>query len=491
MATLLEMWFTALLIVLSRLRHAFSVPQFAPVLEVVVNPPLQATLTQGAVARQLRSMALPMVWGLLATMSFNTVDTLFVARLGEDALAAMGFVFPVIMVVTSVSIGLGAGASSAISRAVGAGDHHRVRRLTTDATSLTALLSIAACLLGWLTIDPLFTALGATPELLPLIHDYMAIWYLGAPFLMVPMISLSALRALGRSQIQGTLMVIAAVLNAILDPLLIFGLWGFPRLEIQGAAVASLITRVLTLVAAFLVLQSRFRVLVTPFAPWRQIKQSWSALTYVGLPAMASSLIVPIASGIVVKLVAGFGVIAVAGLGVALRIEPLALIVFYALSGVVGPFCGQNKGAGHYDRLLEILRVVTTFCLLFGLLVALLLWLGAPYVGRLFSDSDTVVQVVTLYLSIVPISYGAYGLVMSITATFNGLGLPGPGFVISFLRVLGLYVPMAAVGMWLWELPGLFVATALANGGIAVIAFLWLSRVLKEQHNRQVAANFL
>lgn len=444
-----------------------------------MNSPLQATLTQGSVAGHLRRMAMPMVWGLLATMSFNAVDTFFVARLGEAPLAAMGFVFPVIMVVTSIAIGLGAGASSAISRIIGAGDDYQVRRLATDAVSLATLISVSVCVLGWLTIDPLFVALGATPELLPYVHDYMAIWYLSAPFLIVPMISLSTLRALGHSQIQGSLMVGAALLNAILDPVLIFGLAGFPRLEIQGAALASLITRVVTLIAAFVILQKRFQVMINPVTSWLRLRQSWSTVFHVGLPAIASNLVIPVASGIVVKLVAGFGIVAVAGLGVALRIEPIALIVFYALSGVVGPFSGQNKGAGQFDRLFETLRVITVFCLLFGLAMALLLWFGGAYVARLFSDSDTVLRVVTLYLSIVPLSYGAYGLVMSVNAIFNGLGFPAPGLVISFLRVMGVYLPLALAGMWLWDLPGLFVATALANCTVGAIAYFWLSRVLK------------
>ncbi|MGQ9425463.1 MATE family efflux transporter [Gilvimarinus sp. F26214L] len=438
-------------------------------------------MIHGSVAGHLRTMALPMVWGLLASMSFNAVDTLFVAQLGEGPLAAMAFTFPVIMVVTSIAIGLGAGASSAISRTIGAGDDDKVRRLVTDAITLATLISVAVCVLGWFTIDPLFVALGATPDLLPFIHDYMAIWYLSAPFLMVPMISLSALRALGQSHIQGSLMVAAAVLNAILDPLLIFGLGGFPRLEIQGAAIASLVTRVMTLLVAFYVLHKHFRVFVSPLAGWRQLQASWRTVFHVGLPAIASNLIIPVASGITVKLVAGYGVIAVAGLGVALRIEPIALIVFYALSGVVGPFCGQNKGAGHYDRLFETLRVITVFCLLFGFAMALVLWLSGPYVGRLFSDSETVLEVVTLYLAIVPVSYGAYGLVMSVNAMFNGLAKPVPGLVISFLRVMGVYLPLAFAGMWLWGLTGLFVAAALSNGVVALIAHFWLSNTMRAE----------
>lgn len=456
-----------------------------------MNSSIQATLTQGSVPRHLYTMAAPIVWGLLATMSFNAVDTIFVAQLGDAPLAAISFTFPVIMVVTSFAIGLGAGSSSTISRAIGAGKHEQVRRLATDALSLATLISIAVCTIGWLTIDPLFTALGATEELLPLIQDYMSVWYLSAPFLMVPMISLSALRALGFAKIQGILMMAAALMNAILDPLLIFGVWGLPRLEIEGAAWASLITRIFMLITAVSILQGRFRMLTNPFVHWQQLINSWTRILHVGVPALMSNLIIPIASGIVVKLASAFGTDAVAGLGVAVRIEPIALIVFYALSGVVGPFCGQNLGAGKIDRMQEAVRVITKFCLLFGLVLALVLWLLGPQFASLFTDSEDIASVAIRYFMIVPLSYGAYGLVMSVIAIFNGLGLPTPGFTVSFARVIGVYLPLAFIGKWLWQLQGLFLATCLTNLVVGAIAIVWLHKTLAtfkstEQENETV-----
>src|SRR5690606_6985973 len=128
-------------------------------------PPLNATLTEGHVSRQLTTMALPMVWGLMATMSLNAIDTFFIAHLGREPLAALSFTFPIIMMVTSLSIGLGAGTSSAVARAIGEGDSLAARRLATDAMSLTLLISVSVCLLGWWFLESIFLALGATPEL--------------------------------------------------------------------------------------------------------------------------------------------------------------------------------------------------------------------------------------------------------------------------------------------------------------------------------------
>lgn len=441
--------------------------------------PLTATLTEGPVAGQLRSLALPMVWGLMATMSFNVVDTFYVAQLGNQPLAAMSFTFPVVMIITSLGIGLGAGSSSAVSRAIGEGNSGLARRLATDAISLTFLISGGMCLLGWLLMDPLFTLLGASAELRPLIRDYMSIWFISAPFLMVPMVCLSALRALGMSYIQGYLMSAAALFNALLDPVLIFGLWMFPALELQGAALATLVTRILTFLVAFYILAFRVHLLTYPWVAWSALRRSWQTIVHVGLPAMVANVIVPLASAVITMMVARYGADAVAGLGVAMRIEPLMLIAFYALSGVIGPFFGQNLGARKTQRLTEALRVLTVFCLGLGLLLAILLWgFGRPLAG-LFSEHARVLSVAAFYLAVVPFSYGAYGIVMSVNAAFNGLGKPMPAMVLSAGRVVYVFLPLAFAGQWLFGLEGIFVASALANVLVGVWAWSWLRRYIR------------
>lgn len=436
--------------------------------------PLQATLIEGRVSTQLKHLALPLMWGLMATMSLNAIETFFVAQLGREPLAALSFTFPIIMVLTSLAIGLGAGTSSAVARAIGEGDSTKARRLATDAMSLTFIISVSVCILGWITLEPLFLALGATPDLIPLIRSYMSIWYFSAPCLMVPMVCLSALRAMGMSQVQGYLMGGAALVNVLLDPILIFGLLGAPALGLQGAALATLITRALMLIVAFYILHTRLQMLVNPFPSWDALKRSWLAIIEVGIPAMAANVIVPFASAIVVAMVATYGTDAVAALGIATRIEPLALIAFYALSGVIGPFFGQNLGAGKIDRLQDALHVLTRFCLAFGLAIALLLGFFGSEITQLFGGHDEVVTIAALYLGIVPISYGAYGLVMSVNAAFNGMGKPWPAMLISAGRVLYVYLPLAWIGQQFWGMKGIFIATALANISLGVWAWLWL-----------------
>jgi len=452
-----------------------------------MNKPLHAILTEGGVAMHLKTMAVPMVWGLLATMLMNAIEAFYIAHLGREALAAFSFTFPVVMVLTSVGIGLGAGTSSAIARAIGEGDEHKAQRLATDAMSLTFILSVAVCALGWFTLEPLFLAMGATPELIPLIRSYMSIWYFSAPCLLVPMVSLAALRAMGMSQIQGYLMSGAALFNVLLAPLCIFGYGVIPAMGLQGAAIATLITRLCMLVIALVILRRRVNLLINPFAGWSPVFASWKIIFYVGVPAMCANVIIPVASAIVVKMMAVYGTDAVAGLGIAMRIEPLMLIVFYALSGVIGPFFGQNSGAGKYARLSEAVNVLTRFSLALGLVLAIILWLFGGYIASLFGGHTEVIVIAASYLAIAPISYGAYGIIMSINAAFNGLGRPWPAMTLSAARVLFVYLPLAYIGQLLWQMQGIFIATAATNILIGVWGWWWIRRHIDhlEQRSQQ------
>jgi putative MATE family efflux protein len=225
-----------------------------------------------------------MILGLAGIVTFNLVDTFFVGQLGAMELAALSFTFPVVMVIGSLALGLGSGASAVISRAIGEKDIDRVRRLTTDSLILSLILVGTCILVGFLTIDPLFKTLGATPELLPLIKQYMVIWYPGMVFLVVPMVGNNAIRATGDTKTPGLIMLLAAVVNAIMDPLLIFGLGPFPRLELQGAAIATVVARAITLAVALWVLGRRDRMLTTKVDSLRAVYASWKSILYIGMP---------------------------------------------------------------------------------------------------------------------------------------------------------------------------------------------------------------
>ena len=292
----------------------------------------KAKLTQGGIVNNMLHLAIPMFVGIAGIVAFNLVDTYFVGRLGTDALAAMSFTFPVIMVINSIAMGLGLGTTSVISRMIGTEDRSIVKRITTDTLVLGILIASVFIIIGFSTMKPLFTVLGAKGNVLKLVISYMSVWYLGAGFVFIPMIGNSAIRGTGDTKTPSIIMLIAISLNVLLDPLLIFGFGSIPALGLKGAAIATVSSRFFTMLAAFFVLIKREKLIEISRPVVMEVFNSWKKVLYIGIPASATNLIIPVSMGIITRLISGYGTVAVAGFGVAIRIEMLALSVIHALS---------------------------------------------------------------------------------------------------------------------------------------------------------------
>ncbi|NEO91223.1 MAG: MATE family efflux transporter [Moorea sp. SIO3G5] len=434
---------------------------------------MKQNLIEGKVSSQLTRLTIPMIWGVFAVIAFNLIDTYFVGQLGTKPLAAMSFTFPVVMTLGSLAMGLGVGASSVIARAIGEGDLQKVRRLTTDSLTLSLLVVALFTFLGLATIDPLFTALGADADVLPLIRSYMQIWYWGMICLVIPMVGNSAIRASGNTAIPSVIMTVAAFVNIALDPVLILGLGGFPRLELAGAAIATVISRATTLVVALWFLNNRLQMLCFNLPKLRVILESWKKILYVGLPAAGTSMVSPISIGVITGLLASYGTIAVAGFGIASRVESFSQIVLIAISASIGPFVGQNWGAKKYLRVHQALRLSFLFCLFWGVLVTVILAPTAPWLASLFNNNPEVITITATYLLIVPISYAGTGVILVASSTFNALGKPLPSVVMMVTRMVVLYIPLAYLGSQLFGVNGIFAAACISNVAVGLGAYIW------------------
>ncbi len=445
-------------------------------------------LTEGPVGRHLVAMTAPVVLGIVTMMGQALIDAWFLGKVGDRALAAHAFAFPILMIVTSVAIGLGAGTSSVVARALGADNHARARRLSSDSLLLSFLITAAVSVIGVLTINPLFRLLGAPEDMLPLIGGFMRILYAGVPFVVVGMVGMASMRATGDTRLPSKLMIGGSILNIALDPILIFGVGPIPALGLNGAAWAGLLARGTILVGALYLLRHRLDLISFNRPDPGELRSSWRDILHVGVPAAGTNVIVPVGTAVITALIARYGPDAVAGFGVASRIESMALVIYYALSGIIGPFVGQNLSANREDRILRALRLCMLFCVASGLALAALLALSAAWLPTLFSDSESVVRIATLFLWIAPLGYGAYGMVMVMNASFNGLGYPMPGVGISVGRIALLYVPLAFAGMWFYDAAGIFAAYAIANIVSGIVAYEWAKRVVRRQCNEQAAA---
>lgn len=447
----------------------------------------KAQLVQGTVLGTITRLSGPMLVGALTMVMFNLIDTYFVGQLGTRELAAVSFTFPVVMLIASLALGLGVGASAVISRTIGAGDEEQVRRLTTDSLILGLMIVIFFSIIGLLTIDPLFTLLGADAETLPFIRDYISIWYVALMFVVIPMVGNSAIRATGDARTPAMIMIFAVTVNGILDPILIFGFGPIPALGVQGAALATAISRGLTMLAALYVLHFRERMLTFRLPGLPVLVASWRRILYVGIPAGATQMLIPLSTGIITGMVAVYGTEAVAAYGVASRMEMFGLVVIVAVSMSLTPFVGQNWGAKRMDRVVRALRYSQMFALGWGALLMIVFGVFGPQIAPIFNDDPAVIEPLARYLWIVPLSFGLQGVLTVVNASLNALNRPLQSAGLSMLRLFGLYVPVAVVLSNWMGLDGIFVAAAVANIGSGLIAWWWARRALSsEQASRPV-----
>ena len=450
-------------------------------------PQTAPKLTQKPVLLTLFTMAVPMLGGTFAMNAFNLTDTWFVAQLGTLPLAAMSFSFPVVMLLNSITFGLGTGATAVVSHALGRHDHESARRITTHTLILAAIVVIVVSSGGLLTIDPVFSALGAEALVLPLIREYMVIWYLGVVFMVLPMMAGNIIRATGDTVSPSVIMVIASILNMILDPIMIFGLLGFPLMGIRGAALATVLSRAVSCVVVLWVLIRRHHLLALRIPSWRSMLASWKEVLEIGLPSSFSNILVPISGAVITRIVAQYGEPAVAACGAGSRIEMFAFMIPMTLGVSLVPFVGQNYGAKRLDRIREGQRYSYTFAFLFGIIIAISFALFSGFFARLFSQDREVIEVLTRYLLIVPLGYGMMEVHRYSGFFLNGLKQPLHATGVNVLRVLGLLVPFSFLGGYFWGIHGIFWGRALADIFSGIAGMIWSNAILKKIMREQAS----
>ena len=431
-------------------------------------------LTEGPVVKKLFLLTVPMIFGMLSMVLFNLVDSFFVSRLGVEQLAAMGFTFPIVMLVASIALGFSVATASVVSNAIGKGNPHEIRRLTTDSLIISLFIVVICAALGLFTMDRVFRLLGADGRILFFVKQYMRIWYLGVAFVVIPMVGNSAIRACGDTLLPSLIMVTSTIVNIILDPLLIFGLWIFPKMGLEGAAIATVIARAVGLVMSLLILHFKEKLIELTLPPMKELIASAKQIFYIGIPSAASRILMPLTMAIVIRIVATFGPVPVAAMGVAIKIEMFVFMVIMALSTALIPFVGQNFGAKNLDRVKEAVSKANTFSFIWGLGAFIVLIFLAVPLGNLFGKNAEVAQCIALYLWIVPISYGLRGSAFLVSTVLNAVRKPFISISVNLARMFVFYIPLAIIGRHLGGLQGLFTGLTVANIGAGLMAlFVW------------------
>ncbi len=448
-----------------------------------------AKLTRGTIRGHLVTQTLPMVFAVAAIMSIGLVDSYFIGQLGSQELAAISFIFPISMALSSLGVGVSVGINSVIARSLGEGDTQRAARRANFGIVFASVFGIAMALLLWALINPLFRLMQAPPELMPLIRAYMVPFALGFPLLMGIMGINGILRGQGEAKRTSMISLTYASVNWVLDPILITGALGFEGFGIAGAAYASIAGYALAVMFGLYLLGTTALPLNLKLLKNSDLGESFKAILSVAAPASFSNAINPIGLAVLTALIASQGQAAVAGFGAAGRLQSFAVVPLLALSSSIGAIVGQNWGAQKPERSQRALLWAGIFAIGYGLALAVVLFAAGGWFADFFTEDPAVISAFASYLSIAAWGYAGYGVLIISNGALNGVGRAGTALVQSFARVFLVMLPFAWLMRPNWGAEAIFAAELAANviGGSVAGFIVW--RVLRGGNPQAAAAS--
>ena len=434
-----------------------------------------AKLVRGSITGHLVGQTAPAIIGVAAIMSIGLVDAYFIGQLGSDQLAAISFIFPISVALSSLGVGVMVGINSVVARALGEGDEEKATRRANFGLAFAATCGVTIGLLLYLLLDPLFALMNASDDLLPYIRTYMRPYAMGFPLILGIMGLNGVLRGQGEARKTSVVSVTYAAANWVLDPILITGAFGFEGLGIAGAAYATIAGWACGVLMAFF-LARRTSI---PIDPGRLRECSLidpaMAIAKVAGPAAFSNSINPIGLSILTAMIASSGQDAVAGFGAAGRLQSFATVPLLALSGAIGSIVGQNWGAREFDRARHAALYAGGFCILWGLSTATVLFAAGEWFAGFFTEEAAVKQEFARYLAIAAWGYAGFGLLIVANGILNAIDQARYALLQSIVRVLLVMLPVAWLLQSDWGSEAIYTAELAANlfGAVSGAALIY------------------
>lgn len=427
----------------------------------------------GSLMRHVAVMSFTASIGIMAIFAVDFVDVMFISMLGQAELAAaVGYAGTLLFFTNSINIGLSIAAASLVAKALGSNKEKEAKEYATSVAILAFLTSVLVPILVFPNLSFLLNFLGAEGETLRFATSYCQIILPSMCFMGFAMTSMAILRAYGDARSSMLVTLSGGIVNALLDPVLIFW-FGF---ELDGAACASVTARACMMVyGLWMVIQKHNGF---AFPSLSLFRRDLAVVSAIAVPAILTNLATPVGNAIITREIAHFGNEAVAAMAVIGRLTPLAFAVVLALSGAIGPIVGQNFGAGQFDRVraafIDGLKFVAAYVLIAAIL---LFFLRAPIAG-MFDATGEMRTLIYLFCGPLALSQFFNGALFVCNASFNNLGRPLYSTILNWSRyTLGTW-PFALFGASLAGASGVLIGQAVGGMLFAVVGIVLARRLM-------------
>lgn len=409
---------------------------------------------------------------------YNLTDAYFLGKLGKAELSAPTIVLNLVLFLIMFALGLSAAGSTLISQAKGKGDRERVDFYLGQTTLVIQVLAFLIMIIGLLGTKPLLLLLQTPDEVFQYTREYMMIVFLGIPFIFGFFIMQGAMRGIGNTKTPLKIQIVSVMLNVILDPILIFGFFGCPKLGVKGAAIATVFARGVASLISFTILAQGKHGLTLKWKHLKPNKDALLLLLRVGLPSSLGHSFSSLGFVVLQGIVNSFGASVIAAFGIGTRIINLFNMPSMSISYGTAALIGQSLGAKDHDRTHHIISVSIKSMLGFIVPAMTLTFFWGNRVTRFFINDPDVIYHGAMLFRIVSVSVIFFGLFNVVLGVFQGSGDTRPLMYLQILRVWGIRVPGAylfAIGLHLGP-PGIWYSLFVSNIICFVLGLLWLRR---------------
>jgi putative MATE family efflux protein len=425
--------------------------------------------------KSLFTLAIPIAVGMLVQSLYNIVDTAWIGRLGAESIAALTFAFPVFFVLMSINISIATGMNSLVSRFIGARKKHTAENAAWHGVVMSIAASIIALLTGVWLLEPFFSILGATGNVLRQSVDYMSIILYGLPFMFISVVFSSVFSAEGDTRTPMIIQISGLLLNAILDPIFIYVLgYGVP-----GAAIATVISFLFSMALSiyFLWKKSYLRLRWKDFTP--NLQTAWD-IARIGAPAALTMLVMSIYFMYSNWLIASFGTEYIAAFGITSRLESIIILPTFAFSMATLTLVAMFFGARKHELIRSTIAYSIKVSVQFTAAIGILLFIFPSTLLKIFTDDAHLISLASDYLRVNVFVFPLVAVTVIIIRALQGLGLGFPGLVINGIRVFFVSMPLAYAAVFLMGYSFVSVAYCIIIGSMAssVVAVIWLEHAL-------------
>lgn len=435
------------------------------------------TLGRQPVGRLLWQFSLPAIVGMLVNALYNVVDSIFVGHgVGEIGLTAVTIAFPIMLVLLAFGMLIGIGASTMVSIRLGEHKQAEAEHILGNALTMIAVLSLILSGIGLFWLDPLLSALGATPEVLPYARTFTRIVLAGNVFMHIGFGINNIIRAEGNPRLAMTTMLIAAFLNTVLNPLFLFGL----KLGIAGSALATVTSQLISAVWVLSHFFSKASVLKLRLRNLRPDRRIINDIIAIGM----SPFFMQLAASIVTvlynfSLLRYGGDLGVAAMGIVNRVTMLMLMPIFGISQGAQPIIGYNYGAKQYDRVLATVKYAIYAAITFSLAGFLVVQIFPYPIVSLFNGNPQLIalggQGLRMMLSLLP----AIGFQAVAAQYFQAVGKAKYALLFTLSRQVFMLIPMLFLLPAFFGLPGIWLAGPASDLAAAVLTGVFLWRELR------------